>query len=144
MLTLWLQEKEILPNASLGYRVPHSDLAPSSQRDYCYMGKNIPNWLMLKKKKPFIKRTLGTKTPTQSVLPTNKATGDESERSLRSKGEQSESSCTSKLNKGFIHFPSTSKWVRMPDHSSGSDRFCLPSNLKSSVCCSASSLLSRE
>lgn len=41
MLTLWLQEKEILPNVSLGHSIPHSDLAPSSQSDYCYMEKNI-------------------------------------------------------------------------------------------------------
>lgn len=46
MLTLWLQEKEILPNVSLGHSIPHSDLAPPSQSDYCYMEKKkILNWL---------------------------------------------------------------------------------------------------
>lgn len=40
MLTLWLQEKEILPNVSPGHSIPHSNLAHSSQRDYCYMEKN--------------------------------------------------------------------------------------------------------
>lgn len=40
MLTLWLQEKEILRNVSLGHSIPHSDLAPFFQSDYCCMEKN--------------------------------------------------------------------------------------------------------
>lgn len=72
MLTLWLQEKEILPNASLGYRVPHSDLAPSSQRDYCYMGKNIPNWLMLQKKPLHKENTWNKRRPPSQFSPRTK------------------------------------------------------------------------
>lgn len=45
MLTLWLQEKEILPNVSLGHSIPHSDLAPPLRAITATWKKAILNWL---------------------------------------------------------------------------------------------------
>lgn len=79
--------------------------------------------------------------PTQSVLPTCKTTGNEYEMPHK-QGWQTEPSHTFKLKRGFIlPFPNG---ISITQSSSRSDKFFLSFNLKSSTCCSAFSLYSRE